>query len=95
LQPLNVIGIFFRAAFAKSVGNLETAGWTYLAFLIMADLRTTFFTFENTLGALKHFLNRQNLLLSDDFSFFFFGMLQFVVKLNDFSHGNLFKIIGL
>jgi hypothetical protein len=75
LQPLDVIGIFFRAAFAKSVGNLEIAGRSCLAFLIMADLRSTLFTFENALGALKNLLNRQNLSLSDDFSFFFFGML--------------------
>jgi hypothetical protein len=75
LQPFDVIGIFFGAAFAKSVGNLEIAGRSYLALLIMTDLRTTFFTFENALGALKNLLNRQNLSLSDDFSFFFFGML--------------------
>ena len=75
MEPFDVIGIFFRAAFAKSVGNLEISGGSYLAFLILADLCTTFFTFENALGALKHLLNRQNLLLSDDFSFFFFGIL--------------------
>jgi hypothetical protein len=75
LQPLDVIGIFLRAAFAKSVGNLEITGRSYLALLIMADLSATFFTFKNTLGALKNLLNRQNLSLSDDFSFFFFGML--------------------
>jgi len=59
----------------------------------MVDLGATFFTFENALGTLKNFLNRQNFALSDYFSFFFFGMLQFVVKLNDFSHGSLLKKI--
>jgi hypothetical protein len=74
-QPLDVIGIFFGTAFAKSIGDLEIAGRPYRTFLIMADLRTTFFTFKNTLGALKNLLNGQNLSLSDDFSFFFFAML--------------------
>jgi hypothetical protein len=75
LQPFDVISIFFGAAFTKSVGNLQIAGRSYLAFLIMGDLRATFFTFEYALSALKNLLNRQNLSLSDDFSFFFFGML--------------------
>ena len=93
LQPIHVINIFFRTAFTKAVWYLGIAGYFYRGFMFKADLSATFFAFKNAVDALKNLLNRQNLALSDYFSSFFFGMLQFVVKLDDFSHGNPFNNI--
>jgi hypothetical protein len=59
--------------------------------MFKSELGATFFAFENAVDALKNLLNRQDLAFSDYFSFFFFGMLKFVVKLDYFRHGNPFK----
>jgi hypothetical protein len=90
LQPVDVINIFFGTAFTKAVGHLGISGYFYPALMFKGDLSAAFFAFENAVHALKDFLNRQNLALSDYFSFFFFGMLQFFIKLDYFRHGNPF-----
>lgn len=75
LQPIDVIDVFLGAALTKAIRHSQMAGRSYIAFLFKADLGATLFAFENAVDALKNLLNRQNLSLSDYFSFFFFGML--------------------
>jgi hypothetical protein len=50
------------------------------------EMCAAFFTLESAVGTLKNLLKSQNFTLSDYFSFFFLGLLQFCVQLDDVSH---------
>jgi hypothetical protein len=86
LKPFDEIDIFVGTAFTKTIGNPQITDRSLLAMFIRLYLGAALFAFKSAPHALKYFLNSQDLPLSCNFGFFFFGVFELFVKLNDIRH---------
>jgi len=85
-QFVDKIPVFILAAFAEPIGTSDGMIVIIARFRAEFGVYTTLFTFLSTAGALKDFLNRQDLSFPNQRIPFILRQLKFGVQRDDFCH---------